>query len=79
MNVYPNPSSNGVIAIETIEDLQNADITIATLAGQTVYSAKVASFSERKVINVQGLTAGQYIVRVRSQGFNVARRVLVVP
>ncbi|MBO0938034.1 T9SS type A sorting domain-containing protein [Fibrella sp. HMF5335] len=79
MNVYPNPSANGVIAIETVEDLQNADITIATLTGQTVYSAKVASFNERKVINVQGLTAGQYIVRVRSQGFNVARRVLVVP
>ena len=79
MNVYPNPSSNGVIAIETVEDLQNADITIATLTGQTVYSGKVASFNERKVINVQGLTAGQYIVRVRSQGFNVARRVLVIP
>ena len=79
MNVYPNPSSNGVIAIETVEDLQNADITISTLAGQPVYTAKVASFNERKVINVQGLTAGQYIVRVRSQGFNVARRVLVVP
>lgn len=79
MNVYPNPSSNGVIAIETVEDLQNADITIATLTGQTVYSARVASFSERKVINVQGLTAGQYIVRVRSQGFNVARRVFVIP
>jgi hypothetical protein len=78
LTVYPNPVSNGFIAVETIETLQNVDLTVHTLSGQLVYSAKVPSFNERKVINVTGLTSGQYIVRLKTAGFNVARRVLVI-
>jgi hypothetical protein len=78
LSVYPNPVSNGFIAVETIEDLQNVDLTVHTLAGQLVYSATVPSFNERKLINVTGLTSGQYIVRLKTAGFNVARRVVVI-
>lgn len=78
LSVYPNPVQNGYIAIETIEDLQNVDLTVSTLAGQVVYSDKVPSFNERKLINITGLTSGQYIVRLKTAGFNVARRVLII-
>jgi len=78
LSVYPNPSTNGFLAVETIEDLQNVDLTVHTLTGQLVYSAKIPSFSERKLINIAGLTSGQYIVRLKTAGFNVARRVLVI-
>lgn len=78
LSIYPNPSSNGYIAVETIENLQNVDLTVHTLAGQLVYSAKVPSFDERKLISVAGFTSGQYIVRLKTAGFNVARRVLIL-
>ncbi len=78
LTVYPNPVSNGYLAIETIETLQNVDLTIHTLAGQLVYSTRVPTFNERKLINVSGLTPGQYMVRLKTVGFNVARRVLII-
>ena len=78
LSVYPNPTTNGYIGIETVEDLQDVDLTVHTLAGQLVYSAKVPSFNERKLIDVAGLTSGQYIVRLKTAGFNVARRVLII-
>ncbi|RZM29667.1 MAG: T9SS type A sorting domain-containing protein [Pedobacter sp.] len=78
LSVYPNPAVNGYIAVETVENLQNVDLTVHTLAGQLVYSAKVPSFDERKLINIAGLTSGQYIVRLKTAGFNVARRVLIL-
>ncbi|MEZ0487389.1 sialate O-acetylesterase [Fibrella aquatica] len=78
LSVYPNPSANGYIAVETIEDLQNVDLTVHTLGGQLVFSTKVPSFNERKLINVSGLTSGQYIVRLKTAGFDVAKRVLVI-
>ncbi len=78
VSVYPNPSSGGFIAIETIEDLQNVDLTVHTLAGQLVYSALVPSFNARKLINVTGLTSGQYIVRLKTATTNIARRVVII-
>ncbi|GAA4467861.1 hypothetical protein GCM10023189_52270 [Nibrella saemangeumensis] len=78
LSVYPNPSRDGNIAVETLENLQNAQIQIFTLSGQEVFSMKVPVMDERKVINVAGLTLGQYIVRVKADGFNVAKRVLIL-
>lgn len=78
LNVYPNPVTSGYFAVETIENLQNATLTVHTLAGQVVYSATVPSFSERKLIDVKGLTSGQYIVRLKAVGFNVGRRIVII-
>ena len=78
VSVYPNPSNSGYIAVETIEDLQNVDLTVHTLAGQLVFSALVPSFNARKLINVTGLTSGQYIIRLKTETLNVARRVVII-
>ncbi|MEZ0538458.1 T9SS type A sorting domain-containing protein [Fibrella arboris] len=78
LSVYPNPASNGYIAVETVENLQNVELTVHTLTGQLVFSAKVPSFDERKLISVAGLTSGQYIVRLKTAGFNVAKRIVVI-
>lgn len=77
VSIYPNPSTNGYIAVETIEDLQNADLTIQSITGQVIYSEKIPSFNARRLIPVANFASGQYIVRVRSEGFDVARRVFI--
>lgn len=77
VSVYPNPSVNGYIAVETVEDLQDADLTVHSLTGQLLYSEKVSSFNARRLVPVANFASGQYIVRVQAQGFNVARRVFI--
>lgn len=75
--VYPNPSKNGVVAVETLEDLVNADLHVYTLDGKLVYTERIGLFNQRRVVNLSGLSQGQYIVRVRAAGFNVAERFVV--
>ncbi|GAB3891268.1 T9SS type A sorting domain-containing protein [Spirosoma agri] len=77
ISVYPNPVSDGVVTIETIENLTNALVTVYTLTGQELVSYSVPIFDERKLINLTGLAQGVYIIGVRSAGFNVSRRIVV--
>ncbi|SOD88155.1 T9SS type A sorting domain-containing protein [Spirosoma fluviale] len=77
LSIYPNPSSTGSITIETIEDLANANVDVFSLSGQKLFSSQVPSFNERKAIDLTGLGQGVYLVRVRSAGFDVSRRIII--
>ena len=77
LSVYPNPSTTGLVTIETFEDLKNADIRVFTLTGNQVFSTQVPLLDERKAVELMGLAPGIYIVRVRSAGFDVSRRVII--
>ncbi|WP_332369682.1 T9SS type A sorting domain-containing protein [Spirosoma telluris] len=75
--MYPNPSTTGTITIETIENLKNADVDIFSLSGQKLFSTQVPILDERKSIDLSGLAQGIYLVRVRSAGFDVSRRIII--
>ena len=75
--IYPNPSNDGSINIETLEDLKNADVDVFTLTGQKLYSSQVPLFDVRQSLNLTGLSQGIYLVRVRSAGFDVSKRVVI--
>lgn len=77
LSVYPNPATGGSISIETVEDLKNAEVDIFSLTGQKLFSSQVPLLNERKVIDITGLSQGVYLVRVRSAGFDVSKRVIV--
>jgi len=75
--VYPNPSSDGVVVLETVENLKDANVDVFTLTGQRLFTQQVPLLDERRSINLSGLAQGEYIIRVRSSGFNVSRRVVI--
>ncbi|GAB2607061.1 T9SS type A sorting domain-containing protein [Spirosoma areae] len=77
LSIYPNPSTDGTIAIETLENLNNADIDVFSLSGERLYSSQVPILDARKLLNLTGLSQGVYLVRVRSAGFDVSRRVII--
>ncbi|KAB7731871.1 T9SS type A sorting domain-containing protein [Rudanella paleaurantiibacter] len=77
MSVYPNPSKDGVVYVETLEDLPNAEVSVYSLTGQLVFTTTVASFNQRQLLPMSSLAKGQYVVRVRSAGFNVSKRFVV--
>lgn len=77
LSLYPNPSRDGVVVLETVENLQDASIDIFTLTGQQLFTQQIPLLNERKSVNLSGLAQGEYIFRVRSAGFNVSRRVII--
>ena len=77
LSVYPNPSRDGVVTIETIENFKDADIGVFSLSGQRLFSSQVPLLDERKAIDLSGLAQGVYIVRVRSASFDVSKRVII--
>ncbi|WP_338874496.1 sialate O-acetylesterase [Spirosoma sp. SC4-14] len=79
VSVYPNPTTNGSVTIETIENLKNALVDVYSLTGQQLGSYTVPLFDERKSVDLSGLSQGVYIIRVRAAGFDVSRRIIVAP
>lgn len=77
LSIYPNPSTTGTITVETIENLKNADIDVFSLSGQKLFSTQVPILDERKAIDLTGLAQGVYLVRVRSAGFDISRRIII--
>ncbi|AQG82580.1 T9SS type A sorting domain-containing protein [Spirosoma montaniterrae] len=77
LSVYPNPSADGRVTVETVENLPDAEIDVFSLQGQKLFSGQVPVLNERKSVDLSGLSQGVYIVRVRASGFNVSRRIVI--
>jgi len=77
VSVYPNPTTTGLVTIETLENLKNALVDIYSLTGQQLGSYTVPLFDERKAVDLSGFAQGVYIIRVRAAGFDVSRRIIV--
>ncbi|GAB3688194.1 hypothetical protein GCM10027592_02760 [Spirosoma flavus] len=77
LSVYPNPSPDGTVIVETVENLKNADIDVFSLTGQHLFSSQVPLLDERKALDLTSIAPGIYLVRVRSAGFDVSRRVII--
>ena len=77
VSVYPNPSIDGKVTVETLEDLKNATVDVFSLSGQLLFSNQVDSFNERKALDLTGLSQGVYLLRVRSADFDISRRIII--
>lgn len=77
LSIYPNPAPTQQVTVETLENIQNAVVTIYTLQGQEALNFNVPSFSERQLLNLTAIPAGQYILQVRAPDFNVSKRILI--
>jgi hypothetical protein len=77
LSVYPNPSTDKIVTIETQNNLTNATLTVYTLTGQLVLTTVVPSFDDRKRLPLTGLVPGQYLLRVQAADFDVSKRILV--
>ncbi|MCY7352526.1 MAG: T9SS type A sorting domain-containing protein [Cytophagaceae bacterium] len=78
LSVYPNPSLDGNLTIETQENWEGAFVSIWTLSGQLLFQEQVNVFDERKFVRM-GPQPGLFLLRVKSDRFNVTKRILVRP
>ncbi|WP_266362851.1 T9SS type A sorting domain-containing protein [Tellurirhabdus rosea] len=77
LSVYPNPSIDKRISVETFDNIKNATVTLYTLNGQLVLTETVDVFDERKSLNLSMLPPGHYILNVRSAEFKGSKRLMI--
>ena len=77
-SVFPNPSPNGEINVEVIEDLIGANITIYDLYGKLIAEYKVDKFNTLKKIQLPNYHGNTYIVKITTDGFDRTRKVITL-
>jgi hypothetical protein len=75
--IYPNPTRQGKIAIETFDNLTNVQITVVNISGQVVYREKLPTLDIRKVVDLSHLPDGEYIFKISSTTLNDSRRIII--
>ncbi len=75
ISLYPNPASGGRFTISLPETSQDVVVRIYDNLGRMVYE-KIAQGNNNIVIN-SGLKAGLYIVRIKSQGYSLTKKLIV--
>ncbi len=77
LSIYPNPSIDKTVRIETLDILNHVTISLYTLLGQQVYQTYVDRLSGPILLNLVDSTAGSYLLRVESDEFSGTKRILV--
>ncbi|AEI48622.1 T9SS type A sorting domain-containing protein [Runella slithyformis] len=75
--VYPNPSPDGKILVETLEILTNATLIVYDLTGKPVQTIQVSSFTGQKSFDLSALPIGIYSIKVQAQGFNKSKKLII--
>ncbi|MCE7067269.1 sialate O-acetylesterase [Dyadobacter sp. CY326] len=75
---YPNPVVDGNITVETLQNVNNADVQIIDSHGKIHRSFKVKKFDSQQFFNIQGLSSGIYIIRIVSVSFTATQKLIVV-
>lgn len=76
--VYPNPSSDGKVIVETQEILKNATLIVYDLMGRPIQIINVPSFDNQKLFDFSALPMGVYVIHVESQGFRRNKKLIIV-
>jgi Ig-like domain CHU_C associated len=77
-SIFPNPTANGEINVEVIEDLIGATVTVYSLYGQLISEYKVDKFNTLKKIQLPDYHGDVFIVKVATDGFDRTRRVITL-
>ena len=77
-SIFPNPSSNGEINVEVMEDLIGANLAIYDLYGQLIVDYKVDKFNTLKKIQLPNYHGNTYIVKLVTDGFVRTRKVIIL-
>jgi Carbohydrate esterase, sialic acid-specific acetylesterase len=76
-SVYPTPSYDGLVTMETKNDLNGAQISLFTALGQPIMSQFIDLFNERKVLDLRALPNGEYKLLLTSGTTNIVKSVII--
>lgn len=65
-SLYPNPMVGDQLTIESLKDMERAQVSIYNLNGNLIDKRNIDFFSKPEVLNLNNLTPGMYIIKVRN-------------
>jgi hypothetical protein len=75
IKIYPNPN-NGILNVSINNYSGNLNINIYDINGRNVYTNS-EDFSGDKMINLQGLQSGFYIVKIEGEGLSHTEKIVL--
>lgn len=76
-SVYPNPNYINQLKIETLEDVDNATVSVYDLTGKLYRTYFVPLFDEIKVFDLKGIPSGDFIVKIKNNRTNFTSKLLI--
>ena len=76
-SIFPNPSPDGTINVEVIEDLIGAKILVYDTYGRIISDYTVDKFNALKIIELPKLHGTTYYVKISAGGFEKVRKILI--
>ena len=77
-SIFPNPTTNGEINVEVVEDLIGATISVYSLYGQLISEYEVDKFTTLRKIELPNFHGDVFIVKITSDGYERTRRVITL-
>jgi hypothetical protein len=77
ISLYPNPATD-LVYLETKEVIKNLEVKFYTPQGKQVYKFRLDDTFERKDIDLRFLEKGNYIVRIKGDGFEESVRLIIL-
>lgn len=78
LNVYPNPSPDGVFWIESYDDIKNARLQIINADGRLIYETQLPHLTNAQVVKIPSLPSGFYSLRIGSSSHAIITKKLWV-
>jgi len=79
LGIYPNPSRDGKITIETLEDLKDATLVVYDERGVPVYTTLIPLLNVQKRFDFSSLPPGNYIIRVANNQYRQNKKITINP
>lgn len=77
LSIYPNPSINKKVYLETRENLKDVYLSIYTVWGQLVRQIQIDDTAKRTLIDLGTLNRGKYIFKITATGLSTQQNVIV--
>lgn len=77
LSVYPNPTHDGKVTVETFQNLKEVWIELYDQSGHQLQTYFVDDFNEQKSLNFGNISHGIYIIKVRSEQFTATQKIFI--
>jgi uncharacterized protein YaiE (UPF0345 family) len=80
LNIYPNPSPDGVFKLESFDDMKNVRLQVVNLEGKLAYEQQVPILVNFQSIILPKLPPGVYVLKVASESHaTIQKKLWVLP
>lgn len=77
ISFYPNPSFEGVINVESFEDLDNVTVSLITLTGEIKKVYNFKKIDVRKSLDISDIDKGVYIIKVQAENVLIGKKIII--